>query len=198
MKNRRLICLACVGVAGMILVGQGCKKDDNTTGPTAPTNGFSFNSDDGNFAASGAYNPYATSGSGAGWMSSNIIAAYSIVSPTNASVVVMMFMATPSVRAFTFPTEAAMTWSLNVNPNDTASLYASQCITKAGSVVITAHGSGTSQATFAGSGVHVRNQADTCAITNGTFTIYGSAAKLTVLPPGVAVIARRMAERMNQ
>lgn len=195
MKNRRLICLVCAGLVGMTLVSEGCKKDDSTpAGPAAPTNSFAFNTEDGNFAASGAFNAYATSGSGAGWMSSNTLAAYSIVSPTNVSVVAMVFVSTPAVGTLNFPTGAVMTWSLNVNPNDTASVLGNQCITKAGSLVISAHGSGTSRATFTGSGARVRNQADTCAITNGAFTIYTTTAKAASLPPEVERIARKLVE----
>ena len=197
MKNRILfLSLFCL-LIGLVAANQGCKKDDNSTAPAAPTNSFAFNTEDGNFAASGAYNPYATSGSGAGWMSSSIIAAYSMFSPTDASVVLMMFMATPSVRTFNFPTESIMIWSLHVNPNDTGSIYSNQCLTKAGSVVIGAHGGGTSQATFIGSGVRVRNEADTCAITNGAFTIYGGSAKAMALPPEVERIARRIVEQAS-
>jgi hypothetical protein len=193
MKNQLLMGI----LVGLSVMAHGCKKDDATpTGPAAPTNSFSFNTDDGNFSASGAFSSNANSGSGAAWMSSNIVAAYAIVSPTDVSVVTMVFLRTPAVGTFNFPTDAAMTWSFHVNPNDTASVYANQCVTRTGSMILTAHGAGTSQGTFGGTGTRVRNQAYTCGITNGAFTLYSGNAKAT-LPPEVERIARRMVEHME-
>lgn len=186
MKNRVLFFFFSCLLVGLTLLDQGCKKDDNTTGPAAPTNSFSFNSDDGNFAASGA---------GVGWMAYNIIAAYDISSPTNMSVATIVFGTTPAVQSYTFPNQAGVAWMLNVNPNDSATIYAGRCVATHGSVTLSAQGSGTSRGTFSGSGMHVQTPTDTCAITNGAFTIYTTAAKVSALPPEVQRIARRLMER---
>ncbi len=185
-------------LAALVILTHGCKKDDTTPAAPAPqASSFSFNTEDGNFAANGTYNPYATSGSGAGWYSSNVIAAYSIVSATNLSVVTMMFMPAPSVGTFNFPGQGGMSWMLNANPNDSASMHAKMCATRSGSVVVSAHGGGTSQGTFSGRGIYVYNQTDTCTITGGAFTIYSSTAKRP-LPPEVERVVRRMMEHVNQ
>ncbi len=197
MKRQMILLSAMVLALGIL--ANGCKKDDSSpSGPAAPTNSFSFNLDDGNFAASGPFNSAATSGSGAGWMSSNVLAAYSISSPTNMSVVTMVFLGTPAVRSYTLPSQVALAWMLNVNPNDSASIYAGRCIATQGSVAISAHGSGTSQGTFGGSGAHVLIPTDTCSISNGTFTIYTASAKAAPLPPVVERVARRMMENRVQ
>ena len=188
MKNLApFLSLSCL-LVGLTLFDQGCKKDDNTTGPTAPTNSFSFNSDDGNFAASGA---------GVGWMAGNIIAAYNISSPTNMSVATIVFGTTPAAQSYTFPNQAGFAWMLNVNPNDSATIYAGRCVATHGSITLSAQGGGTSRGTFSGSGMHVQTPTDTCAITNGAFTIYITTAKASALPPEVERVARRMIERAD-
>jgi hypothetical protein len=196
MKNGPLLLTILTMFLGMILVSLGCKKDDSApSGPAASTSTFSFNTDDGNFSASGPFNASATSGSGVGWMAPNIIAAYSITSPTRVSVVTMAFAATPTTQGYSFPNQAGLAWMLNVNPNDSTSIYAGRCMATRGSIILSSHGGGASQGTFSGSGAHVQTPTDTCAITNGTFTIYTGTAKASALPPQVERILRTMTVR---
>ncbi len=196
MKRTTMLFCFCILIAGVM--SPGCKEDSpSEPTPTGPTGSFSFNSDSGNFSSSGTYSLSATSGSGAGWLNSNTIAAYSISSATNLSVVVMMFSNT-AVGTYQFPAQVSLAWSLNVNPTDTASVRARACTATGGSATITTNAGGIAQGSFSGTGAFARNPSQTMNITNGAFDIRSGTGKTGGLPSDVDRIASRLVQNMER
>ncbi len=190
--------LCIITLCFLILVPACDKKDDNpVSAPGTASGNFSFNTTSGDFSASGVFNMQATSGSGAGWMDETTLMAYSIASQTSVSVAIMMFD-TVQVGTKAFPYPAGFGWSLNANPGDQADIQAKTCAATSGSVVVTAHGGGTTTGTFSGAGVFSQSQT-AVTFSNGAFTINaGTGSVQPALPEAVRRVARELVEKMKQ
>ncbi len=166
--------------------------------PTGTSGTVSFNSDKGNFTATGIYDPDATSGNGAGGFSMTFsgssvltIYAYRFNSATSLDVTVIQFMDTAPIAAGTFIYPSTSSKSVMIsyfpamNPSDstTENFYLFSTAT----ANISAITSSNAQGTFSGSGMYIANgtpnPSQTITATGGSFNVPltaggGGAAKL--------------------
>jgi hypothetical protein len=166
-----------------------------TVGITVTTSGggfttagsLSFSSNQGNFSASGIYNPSATSGTGAGAVlqtsaGSNFLTVYGfrVNSATSFDIALVQFMDSSPIATGSFvypPTSGSKLVMISyfpaMNPNDTTtqSFY----LLSTATANISAFTSSSAQGTFSGSGVYYLhgspNYSQTISITGGTFNV---------------------------
>jgi hypothetical protein len=192
MKIRSTVLLSLLPILAVIM---SC-HDDSPTEPSKPpaTNNFSFNTDDGNFSASGIYDPNATSGSGVGWYNEKTIAAYNIASSMDVSIALITFNDSLAKRTYSFPTEATFGWAFHCSLNDEATIEANLCVSTSGSVALSSYSGTQAQGTFSGSGFRVQDQAHTVSFTDGTFDVTSVSSRIstTELPRNVEMIIERL------
>jgi hypothetical protein len=156
------------------------------TAPTGTSGTVSFNSDKGNFTATGVYSPSATSGNGAGGFARTIsgynvleVYAYRFNSATSFDLLFIQFMDTAPIATGTFtysPTSSktvTIAYSPGLNPNSTTS--DAYILTSSATAVLSAYSSSNATGTFNGSGVYyvnnTPNTSQTINVTGGTFNV---------------------------
>ncbi len=161
----------------IIILSSGCKND----GPTSPGNGalsLSFQSNKGNFSASGKYDTTATSGSGVGAFRSTdskriSVFAYRFNSSADVDVIIMLISDTVAIHTTTYhygPSDDILAFYFypHVNPAGSSGLGYPYRLSS-GDLAITGIASEGIQGTFAGKGVHAVNPSDSIIVSNGTF-----------------------------
>lgn len=162
---------------------------------------MSFTCTQGEFSASGFFDPGATAGSGVGWLDAKTIVAYDVISPTNGSVAILTFENTPTTGDHSFAEQGAgFIWALNVSLEDSADVGANMCILFSGSVNVSSLTGQYIEGTFSGAGSYLIDPAQLVTVTDGVFSILSGALSKgrPGLPAKIDSIARRLIERGYQ
>jgi len=156
------------------------------TAPTGTSGTTSFNSDKGNFTATGIYDASATSGTGAGGFLSStsgagslVIYAYRFNSATSLDLLIIQCMDTAPIATgtYTYPPTSSKSTFISYypagNPADSSANF--YLLSTATSAVISAISSTNVQGTFSGNGMFYANStpnpSNTIAVTGGTFNV---------------------------
>ena len=158
-----------------------------TTPPPTGTSGTaSFNSDKGNFTATGVYNPSATSGTGAGGFLQSgggnnvlVIYAYRFNSATSLDLLIIQCMDSSPIAVGTYPYPPTSAKSAFIayypagNPADSSANF--YLLSTSTSAVISAISATNAQGTFSGNGMFYVNSTvnptNTIAVTGGSFNV---------------------------
>ncbi len=164
-----------------VLTGGGGGGGGTTSGSAG------FNSDKGNFAASGPYNSSATSGSGAtaivsaaGGSNQMEILAYRINSATNIDLLIITLHSNAAIAtgtySFAFGNQyATVSYSPGINPSDTSTTGNLYLLTSGSGVTVSTLTSSNVQGSFGGTGFYFShgtvNTSQTINVTGGTFNV---------------------------
>jgi hypothetical protein len=155
------------------------EDDGGGNGGGTASGSLAFNSDRGNFSASGSWNPAATSGEIVGaWRISQsgydylYIWGWKITTMNDIAISTVLLYKSGSLTTgnYTFPSEAIFTYTPHLNYADTSSASNSYSLIN-GTLNLSALTSSTAQGSFSGTGIHVTNNTTTINVSNGSFDV---------------------------
>jgi hypothetical protein len=170
------------------------------SGGGSDENVFSFNTDYGDFSASGNYVPPIVTGTkGAGWLDSKTVMAYDLTVPNHGSFAILMFYGSIHTGTFSLGGDVYFSWVLNAELTDT---IRNTCEAVFGEVVVTSYTGSTVEGTFSGSGKWLTPEPNPPPpiITNGIFSIVSGGFNKADpgLPPAIRALGKTLVMKSRE